>query len=69
MKPKWQKLASLAQEICKLYSFSSLVQSSLPKDILLKTYFLHLVVRQGESVGCLPEKGFLSFFYTEKGTP
>ena len=34
MKPKWQKLASLAQEICTLYtSFSSSVQSLLPKNI------------------------------------
>ena len=35
MNPKWQKLASLAQEICT--SFSSLVQSLLPKNILLRT--------------------------------
>ena len=38
MTPKWQKLASLAQEIWTLYSFSSLVQSLLPKDTLLRTY-------------------------------
>ena len=37
MTPKWQKLASLAQEICTLY-FLSLVQSLLPKDTLLRTY-------------------------------
>ena len=40
--PKWQKLASLAQEICTLVqnsSFSSLVQSLLPKDTLLKNAF------------------------------
>ena len=38
MKPKWQKLASLAQEICTL-CFGSLVQSLLPKDTLLRTYY------------------------------
>ena len=38
MKPKWQKLASLANEIYAHSSFSSLVQSSLPKDTLLRTY-------------------------------
>ena len=38
MKPKWQKLASLVQEICTL-GFSSLVQPLLPKDTLLRTYF------------------------------
>ena len=37
MKPKWQKLASLAQEYAHS-SFSSLVQSLLPKDTLLRTY-------------------------------
>ena len=37
MKPKWQKLASLAQEICS--SFSSLVRSLLPKDIPFKNIF------------------------------
>ena len=36
MKPKWQKQASLAQEIAHS-SFSSLVQSLLPKDTLLRT--------------------------------
>ena len=36
MTPKWQKLASLALEICTL--FSSLMQSLLPKDTLLRTY-------------------------------
>ena len=41
MKPKWQKLASLAQEICKT-SFSSLVQSLLPRDTLLRTYLTSL---------------------------
>ena len=38
MKPKWQKLASLAQEIYAHCSFSSLMQSLLPKDTLLRTY-------------------------------
>ena len=49
MKPEWQKLASLAQEICT--SFSSLVQSLLPRDTLLRTYctlivlvLMHMVV-------------------------
>ena len=37
MPPKWQKLASLAQNICRLW-FQSLVQSLLPKDTLLRTY-------------------------------
>ena len=37
MTPKWQKLVSLAQEYAHS-SFSSLVLSSLPKDILLRTY-------------------------------
>ena len=37
MKPKWQKLASLAQK-CVHSSFMSLVQSLLPKDTLLRTY-------------------------------
>ena len=39
MKPKWQKLASLAQEYAPS-SFSCLVQSLLPKDTLLRTYSL-----------------------------
>ena len=38
MTPKWRKLASLAQEIWTS-SFSSLVQSLLPKDTLLKNIF------------------------------
>ena len=38
MTPKWQKLASLAQETCSFYSFSSLVQSLLPMDTLFKTH-------------------------------
>ena len=37
MKPKWQKLASLAQKFAHS-SFISLVQSLLPKDTLLRTY-------------------------------
>ena len=37
MKPKWQKLASLPQKYADS-SFSSLVQSLLPKDTLLRTY-------------------------------
>ena len=41
MRPKWPKLASLSQEICTL-SFSYLVQSLLPKDTLLRTYYLCL---------------------------
>ena len=38
MKPKWEKLANLAQEICTLL-FSSLLKSLLLKDTLLRTYF------------------------------
>ena len=37
MKPKWQNLASLAQEYAHS-SFGSLVQSLHPKDTLLRTY-------------------------------
>ena len=37
MTPKWQKVASLAQEYAHS-GFSSLVQSLLPKDTLLRTY-------------------------------
>ena len=37
MKPKWQKLASLAQEMYTL-QFQFFVQSLLPKDALLRTY-------------------------------
>ena len=39
MKLNWQKLASLAQEIYAHSSFISLVQSLLPRDTLLRTYF------------------------------
>ena len=40
MKPKWQKLASLAQKICTLwFQFFGQVQSLLPKDTLLRTYY------------------------------
>ena len=44
MKPKWQKLASLAQKYAHSV-FSSLVQFLLPKNALLRTYltFLQLV--------------------------
>ena len=40
MKPKWQKLASLAQESAHS-SISFLVQSLLSKDTLLRTYLKH----------------------------
>ena len=40
MKPKWQRLASLAQKYAHS-SFSSLVQSLLPKDTLLRTHLLY----------------------------
>ena len=40
MRPKWQKLASLAQKVAHSH-FSSLVQSLIPKDILLKNIFIH----------------------------
>ena len=43
MTPKWQKLASLAQENAHS-SFSSLVQSLLPKDTLLRTYLCALLI-------------------------
>ena len=39
MMPKWPKLASLAQKTCTL-SFSSLVNSLLPKDYLFKNIFV-----------------------------
>ena len=38
MRPKWPKLARLAQKVAHS-SFSSLVQSSLPKDTLFKNIF------------------------------
>ena len=41
MKPKWQKLASLARKYAHS-SFSSLVKSLLPKDTLLRTYLTSL---------------------------
>ena len=41
MKPNWQKLASLAQKYAH-FSLSSLVQSLLPRDTLLRTYFSSL---------------------------
>ena len=43
MKPKWQKLASLAQEICALW-FQFFGASLLPKDTLLRTYNIHIVI-------------------------
>ena len=46
MKPKWQKLASLAQEYAHS-SFSSFVQSLLPKDTLLRTYLTSLQLVTG----------------------
>ena len=39
MKPQWQKVASLALENAHS-SFSSLVQSFLPKDTPLRTYLM-----------------------------
>ena len=41
MKPRWQKLASLAQKNAHS-SFSSMVHSLLPRDALLRTYFDNL---------------------------
>ena len=38
--PLWQKLASLAQEVCTLW-FQFFVQALLPKDTLLRTYLPH----------------------------
>ena len=46
MKPKWQKLASLAQKYAHS-SFSSLVQPLLPKDTLLRTYLTSLQLVTG----------------------
>ena len=37
MKPKWQKLASLAQKNARS-SLSSMVHPLLPKDTILRTY-------------------------------
>ena len=39
MRPKWLKLASLAQKTCTLYIFGSLVYSLLPKSNLFKNIF------------------------------
>ena len=39
MRPKWPKLASLTQKKYVYSSFSFLVQSLLPKDTLLRTYY------------------------------
>ena len=39
MRPNWPKLASLAQKTCSIDSFSSLVDSLLPKITLLKNTF------------------------------
>ena len=46
MKPNWQKLASLARKYAHS-SFSSLVQSLLPKDTLLRTYLTSLQLVTG----------------------
>ena len=40
MRPKWPKLANLAQKVAHS-SFSSLVHSLLPKDTLFKNIFIH----------------------------
>ena len=40
MTPNWENLASLAQEIAHA-SFSSLEQSLIPKDTLLRKYVSH----------------------------
>ena len=39
MRPKWLKLASFAQKIFTLYTFSVLVYSLLPRDNLSKNIF------------------------------
>ena len=55
MKPKWQKLASLARKYAHS-SFSSLVQSLLPRDTLLRTYLTRkreLVALLALPFGCL----------------
>ena len=50
MTPKWQKLASLAQEICTLW-FHTLVQSLLLKDTLLRTYWI-VIKLCDDFIGC-----------------
>ena len=50
MTPKWQKLASLAQEICTL-CFHTLVQSLLVKDNLLRTYWIFIKLCD-DFIGC-----------------
>ena len=47
MNPNWQKLASLAQEIYAHSSFSSLMQSLLQRDTLLRTYLTSLQLETG----------------------
>ena len=39
MRPKWPKLASLAQKSCLIYTFSSLMYSLLPNDNRVKSIF------------------------------
>ena len=36
-RPEWSKVANIAQKICTLYTFSSLVYSLLPKDNFFRT--------------------------------
>ena len=57
MTPKWQKLASLAQKYAHS-SFSSLVQSLLPRDTLLRTYFMQ---KPAFKVAFLNDKNTLPF--------
>ena len=57
MKPKWQKLASLAYAHS---SFSSLVQSLLPKDTLLRTIGPNDALYQNYTIGlALPLRDFI----------
>ena len=58
MKPNWQKLASLKYAHS---SFSSLVQSLLPKDALLRTYWGRLT----ENSGCLDNRKLSLTYYVE----
>ena len=55
MRPKWPKLASLAQKVAHS-SFSSLVQSLLPKDTFLRTYIRLLGLCDGGRTSPCPSE-------------
>ena len=53
MKPNWQKLASLVWPTKYAHSgFSSLVQSLLPKDTLLRTYLMLITINKEPKLSC-----------------